>query len=68
LTRLLSALIFEYHFSHAEVLALPLAAAIRYLHCIREKYQQEEGNQTQANAEIVSGLDFGDNAITGWID
>lgn len=68
MTRLLSILAAEYHFSPTDILALPLAAAIRYLHCIKEKYQTEgaEGR----NADIISelGSDYSDNCIDGFID
>jgi len=68
LTRLLSVVIAEYHLSPAELMALPLAAAVRYLYCVKEKYQSDTEAQAQANADIIGGLDYGDNAITGWIE
>jgi hypothetical protein len=49
-------------------MAPPLAAAVRYLYCVKEKYQSDTEAQAQANADIIGGLDYGDNAITGWIE
>lgn len=70
MTRLFSILATEYHFSHAEILALPLAAAARYLYCIREKYRSPEEGTSERTAEIIGdiGSDYTGNSIDGWID
>lgn len=70
MTRLISVLAAEYHLSHTDILALPLAAAIRYLYCIKEKYQTQEERGEGRNADIISelGSDYSDNCIDGYID
>lgn len=70
MTRLLSVLAAEYHFSHADILALPFVVAIRYLYCVKEKYQTADEGGGGRNADIISGLgsDYTDNCIDGFID